>query len=121
MAGNNRAVDGAVPPQTPYIPPGTTIEGLPTTGLFGKSPAMAIGVIMFVVQFIVRYAIQRGYIPALPSEVTRMADDWGDDAALIFISAVSSLPALIQAYWTKFKVFSPRSVYKRYFLPLFDK
>lgn len=112
--------DGTVQHEPAQPTPADKIEGLPTTGWFGKSPAKAIGIIMFLTQLAVRYAVQRGYISLPSPEFMKIADEWGDDAALVLISAISSLPALIQGWWTAMRVFSPRSVWKRYFKPAED-
>jgi hypothetical protein len=121
MAGNNRAVEGPVITDPPPVPPGTQIEGLPATGVWGKNPAMVIGVIMFVAKFAVAYAVTHGYTPPVGPEIQSLADRFGYDATSAFVSFIFASPALIQGFWTKMRVFAPRSVYKRYFLPLFDK
>lgn len=116
MAGN-RAVAGPVQQDVPQPTPADKIEGLPTTGLFGKSPAMTISVVMFLVNFLVREAVRRGYVPPVTPEIQGFADRFGREAAETAITILSGLPFIIQGYWTKLKVFSPRSVWKRYFAP----
>lgn len=123
MAGNNRAVENPDQPPAPavVVPSGARVEGLPATGVFGKSPSMAIAFIMFAAKFVIAYLVARGYTPPVTPEIQSMADRFGPDVAAMIVSGIIAAPALIQGYWTKLRVFSPRSVYKRYVAPLFNE
>jgi hypothetical protein len=120
---SNRAVTDDTKTITPrvVVPPDAKVEGLPANGAMAKYPAWVIGAIMFLANFIVKYAVDQGYMPALPSDMRAFADQWGTQAAAIAAAALWSAPALIQAAWNARRMFAPRSVYKRYVVPLFHK
>lgn len=78
------------------------VEGLPTTGVMGTSPALTVGALVAVVAFVVNLVVQYFGL-TIPLEVKEFADQYG-----VMLAAVA-LP-LITAVITRLRVFSPHSV-----------
>ena len=88
-------------PEPPPVLIPSKIEGLPTTGLMGTSPAITVGSIIAVVAFIVNLVVQYFGL-TIPPEVKEFADSYG-----IMLASIA-LP-IITAIITRFNVFSPHS------------
>ena len=98
---NDPLMQTSVPAKS-YVP--NRIEGLPTTGIMGTAPTVAIGGIMGVAALILSF-LQAAFGWSPPADLMPFFDAYGTQ----IVGAAVGVYTIVQAAITYFKVFSPRS------------